>query len=96
MTENFGFLSNLGKIFLFEFTKIEDRAVGTIGILGFATVATVQQDPVVGFFFEVFGYDLDEFFFHVKRRLAGGKAGSVADTEDVRIHGDGRLTEGDI
>ena len=42
------------------------------------------------------GHALQQLQFDLQRVLAGGEAGAVADPEDVRVDGDGRLAEADI
>ena len=51
---------------------------------------------MVRFFFEIFGDDFKEFFFHFQRRFAYGKTCAVTDTEDMGVDCDRGLTEGDI
>ena len=89
-------LSEFLEIFFFVFTKVGDRAGGTVRIFGFAAIATMQKNPVMGFFHKVFGNDFDEFFFDFERGLTWSKACSVAHSEDVRVNSDRGLTEGNV
>ena len=84
------------EVFFFVFTKVGDRAVGTVRIFGFAAITTMQKNPVMGLFHKVFGNDFEEFFFDFKRGLTRSKACSVAYSEDVRVNGDRGLTEGNV
>ena len=89
-------LGHLGKIFVFEFTQIENGTAGAVWILGFATVTAVQKNPVVRFFFEVFGDDFEQFFFYFQRRFSDGKTRTVTHAKDMGVDCDRGLTEGNI
>ena len=89
-------LSEFLEIFFFVFTKVGDRARGTVRIFGFTAITTMQKNPVMGLFHKVFGNDFDEFFFDFERGLTWSKACSVAHSEDVCVNSDRGLTEGNV
>ena len=89
-------VGKLGKILVFEFTKILNGAGGALRILGFATVTPVQKNPMVRFFLKIFGDDFEKFFFHFQRRFSDGKTRTVTHAKDMGVDSDRGLTEGDV
>jgi hypothetical protein len=79
-----------------EIAQVAHRAFRAFGAAGGAGVAAMQDKPVVRIEDEFFGYDLDKFVFDGTHRFAGGEAGAVGNTEDMRIDGHGGLTEGGV
>ena len=56
----------------------------------------MQDQPVVGVDLVLGGDVLEQCQFHRQRRLALAEPGAVADAEDMRVDGDGRLAKGGV
>src|SRR6056297_159329 len=76
--------------------QVQYGTLGTAGLARLAGVAAVQDQPVVGVEQKGLGHAFEQGLLDRQRRLSSGQSGSVADPEDMRIHGHGRLTEGGI
>src|SRR5450759_704824 len=76
--------------------QIGDDALLAQRLARHASVAPVQDQPMMGMALIVRRDDLLEPLFDLERRLAGRQAGAIADAKNVGIDRDGRLAEGDI
>ena len=68
---------------------------GQSGLRAFADVAAVQDQPVMRVR-EFGGHDFISCVLDRRDGLAGREPGAVGDAEDMRVHRDGRLAEGDV
>src|SRR3954452_17125401 len=69
------------------FAEVGDRALLAQRATGDADVAAVQDQPVVGVALVFVWHYGIELLFDLKRRLAGGEPGTVADAKNVSIDG---------
>src|SRR5476649_2109692 len=76
-----------------ELADVVDDAARALGLARLAGVSAVQDQPVVRVQAEFLGHPLQQLQLHFERVLAGREAGAVADPEDMRVDGDGRLAE---
>jgi len=72
---------------------IHNHALRAVGLAGFAHVATMQDQPVVGTVLPVRGDELHQAVFNFADGLAGGQADAVGDAEDVGVHGNRRFAK---
>ena len=72
--------------------EVGEGAVEAVGAAGFADVAAVEDEPMVGLGDDFRGDVADEFALSLERGFAaGGETEALADAEDVSIHGHCRL-----
>src|SRR5882757_7444057 len=64
--------------------KIVDQAYLATRLAREASVAPVQDQPVMGMLLEFAGHHALKAKLHLERRIARGKAGSIGDAEYVR------------
>jgi hypothetical protein len=79
--------------FLFVFTQVLDDTAATARFARNTGITAMQDQPVVGILFEFLRYQSLQTVFDFQYVLAGSYAGAVGYPENMRIHGDGRLTE---
>src|SRR6266403_366255 len=77
-------------------TEIGDQALLAQRPTRQTDIAPVQDQPVMRMAFVFRRYYAIELHLDLQWRLAGCDAGSIADTEDMGIDGNRRLTKGDI
>src|SRR5262249_41970250 len=77
-------------------TQVADDALFTKRLARNASVAPVQNKPMVRMAVVGRRDDLVQLCFNLKRRLGGGHPGAIADPKDVRIDSNGRLAKGNV
>src|SRR5687768_5132458 len=76
--------------------QVADQAALAQRPLRLADVAPVQDEPMMRVQLEFCRRDRIELGFDLQWVLSGSKPGPVAHAEDMRVHRDGGLAEGDI
>src|SRR5690554_4565899 len=89
-----GFGSNINLLFILA--QILDHTAATAWFACHASIASVQDQPVVGVAQKLPGHMAHEFLFHFEDVLAGGDAGPVGDAKNMRIHRHGELAESGV
>jgi len=82
--------------FAFVFAQVIHDAFVAQGLLRFAGVAAVQDEPMVGVEQEFFGHEAHKFVFYFAYVFARGEIHAVGYTENMGIHSHGRLAEGGV
>src|SRR3989344_3534906 len=76
--------------------QIIDDAFGATRFACRTGVAPMQDQPVMRIVAVYLGDRLEQIFLHHEHVFPRRQPGTIGHTEDMRIHGDGRLTEGGI
>lgn len=82
--------------FFLKFTQIRDDAGWAFGFAGFAGVAAMQDEPVMGVEHEFIGHAFEQVLLDLIDIFARREAGAVGNAEDMCIHGHCGLAEDDV